>query len=47
MELEVFSDNIGAVKLYESFGFGHEGVRLRGRKFENRYQDIILMALWI
>jgi RimJ/RimL family protein N-acetyltransferase len=47
VELEVFSDNLGAVKLYESFGFSHEGVRVRGRKFENRYQDIVLMALWI
>lgn len=47
VELEVFRDNIGAVKLYESFGFGREGVRVRGRKFESRYQDVVLMALWI
>jgi RimJ/RimL family protein N-acetyltransferase len=47
VELEVFSDNLGALKLYESFGFRNEGVRARGRKFENRYQDVVLMALWI
>jgi ribosomal protein S18 acetylase RimI-like enzyme len=47
VELEVFSDNVGALKLYESFGFRREGVRVRGRKFENRYQDIVLMALWL
>ena len=47
VELEVFSDNIGAVKLYQSFGFSREGVKLRGRKLDDRYQDVILMALWI
>jgi ribosomal protein S18 acetylase RimI-like enzyme len=47
VELEVFGDNIGALKLYESFGFCREGVRVRGRKFESRYQDVVLMALWL
>ena len=47
VELEVYSDNVGAVGLYEAFGFKREGVRVRGRKFANRYQDIILMALWL
>ncbi|HEV7614136.1 MAG TPA: GNAT family N-acetyltransferase [Steroidobacteraceae bacterium] len=47
VELEVFSDNIAAVRLYESFGFSHEGVRVRGRKLDDRYQDVVLMALWI
>jgi ribosomal protein S18 acetylase RimI-like enzyme len=47
VELEVYSDNIGAVRLYESFGFTREGVRARGRKLEGRYQDVVLMALWL
>jgi ribosomal protein S18 acetylase RimI-like enzyme len=47
VELEVFSDNIAAVRLYESFGFSREGVRVRGRKLHDRYQDVVLMALWI
>jgi len=47
VELEVFSDNVGAIKLYESCGFTHEGVKLRGRKLDQRYQDVVLMALWI
>jgi ribosomal protein S18 acetylase RimI-like enzyme len=47
VELEVYSDNVGAVSLYESFGFSREGIRVRGRKFDNRYQDIVLMALWL
>jgi ribosomal protein S18 acetylase RimI-like enzyme len=47
VELEVFSDNLGAMRLYESFGFAREGVKLRGRKLDERYQDVVLMALWM
>jgi putative acetyltransferase len=47
VELEVFSDNLGAVRLYESFGFSLEGMKVRGRKLEGRYQDVKLMALWL
>jgi len=47
VELEVFSDNIAAMKLYESFGFCREGVRVRSRKLDGRYQDLVLMALWL
>jgi ribosomal protein S18 acetylase RimI-like enzyme len=47
VELEVFADNLGAVRLYESFGFTREGVKVRGRKLEERYQDVNLMALWL
>ncbi len=47
IELEVFTDNEGAIRLYESRGFAREGVKLRARKLEGRYQDILLMALWL
>jgi ribosomal protein S18 acetylase RimI-like enzyme len=47
VELEVFSDNVAAVRLYDSFGFTQEGLRVRGRKLEERYQDVSLMALWL
>lgn len=47
VELEVFSDNVGTLGLYESFGFQREGERLRGRRLDGRYQDLVLMALWI
>jgi ribosomal protein S18 acetylase RimI-like enzyme len=47
VELEVFSDNIGAVRLYQSFGFKEEGLRVRGRQLDGRYQDVKLMALWL
>jgi len=47
VELEVFSDNVAAVRLYDSFGFRQEGLKVRGRKLEDRYQDVLLMALWL
>ncbi len=47
VELEVFSDNVGAVRLYGSFGFSQEGLKVRGRKLDDRYQDVKLMALWL
>jgi ribosomal protein S18 acetylase RimI-like enzyme len=47
VELEVFSDNVAAVRLYDSLGFNEEGLKARGRKFEHRYQDVKLMALWL
>jgi ribosomal protein S18 acetylase RimI-like enzyme len=46
VELEVYADNEAAVRLYESFGFVREGLKARARKFEGRYQDMVLMALW-
>lgn len=47
VELEVYSDNIAALRLYESIGFRQEGLKVRGRKLEDRYQDVKLMALWL
>jgi RimJ/RimL family protein N-acetyltransferase len=47
VELDVYSDNVAAVRLYESFGFRQEGLKVRGRKLEGRYQDVQLMALWL
>lgn len=45
VELEVYSDNIAAIRLYERHGFKPEGVKKHARKFEGKYQDIQLMAL--
>jgi ribosomal protein S18 acetylase RimI-like enzyme len=47
IELEVFTDNEVAIHLYESHGFTREGVKSRARKLEGRYQDVLLMALWL
>ena len=45
IELEVFADNAAAIRLYETLGFLHEGCKVRGRKLEGHYQDVLLMAV--
>lgn len=44
LELEVFSDNNVAIKLYEKYNFKHEGVKRQARLFEEKYQDITIMG---
>jgi RimJ/RimL family protein N-acetyltransferase len=44
VELAVFGWNAGAVALYQTLGFVHEGVRRRGRKLDGRHEDVIMMA---
>ena len=44
LELEVFSDNQIAIELYEKYKFEVEGVKKNARLFENRYQNITIMA---
>lgn len=44
VELEVFSSNERAIKLYKNIGFEHEGVRKKGKKVRGEYEDIILMG---
>lgn len=44
LELEVYTDNEAAIRLYERFGFEHEGT-LRQHAFrEGRYVDAYMMA---
>ena len=45
VELEVYSDNLSAIRLYESESFEIEGLRRRARKLDGEYQDIQLMCL--
>jgi ribosomal protein S18 acetylase RimI-like enzyme len=45
VELVVYSDNLVAIRLYESVGFTHEGRRRNARKLDGGYQDVLLMAL--
>lgn len=47
VECQVYSDNLAAVGLYESLGFRREGLKVCGRKLEERYQDVMLLALWL
>lgn len=44
LELEVFSDNEPAIGLYQEFGFVRDGLKKKARKFDGRYQDILLMG---
>ena len=44
LELEVYSDNESAIRLYQRFGFEHEGI-MRQHAFRNgKYVDSIMMA---
>lgn len=43
--LVAYSDNKPAIKLYETHGFCHEGLKRKARKVDGHYQDVTLMAL--
>lgn len=45
LELEVFTDNIAAIKLYEKFGFVIEGTSKAYALREGSYDDVHIMAL--
>lgn len=44
IELQVFASNRAARALYRKFGFRQEGRRVRGRKLDGKYDDVILMG---
>lgn len=44
LELEVYSDNEAAIRLYEQFGFEREGVMRQHAFRDGRYCDSIMMA---
>ena len=44
IELQVFASNRPARALYRKFGFRQEGRRVRGRKLDGKYDDVILMG---
>ena len=44
LELEVYTDNDAAIRMYEKFGFSHEGI-LRQHAFrDGQYVDSAVMA---
>jgi RimJ/RimL family protein N-acetyltransferase len=45
IELTVRDDNLNARKLYERFGFEHEGVQRRASLVDGQYHDMHAMAL--
>jgi L-amino acid N-acyltransferase YncA len=44
IELQVFASNRAARALYRKFGFRQEGRRVRARKLDGKYDDVILMG---
>ncbi|WP_187488973.1 GNAT family N-acetyltransferase [Duffyella gerundensis] len=44
LELEAFTDNQRAIRLYERMGFEQEGVRRRAALRESQYRDVTIMA---
>lgn len=44
VELEVFESNANAIKLYEKFGFVYEGKRIRSRKLDGVYDNLLMMG---
>lgn len=45
IELEVASENLGAIKCYKRCGFKKEGVRKRTGRKGNKYYDMVIMAI--
>ena len=44
VELEVFRSNVGAVRLYDAFGFQHEGAKRQARILDGIVDDVLIMA---
>lgn len=47
VELEVFASNAPAIALYRKLGFCEEGRKLKARKIDGAYEDIVVMALFL
>ncbi len=47
VELEVFESNLPAVRFYKKMGFRVEGRRVKSRKLDGVYDNIILMGKFI
>ncbi len=47
VELEVFKSNLPAQNLYKKIGFEIEGVKKKSKKYQNQYEDVIIMGLMI
>jgi len=45
VQLDVFAANAAAIGLYQAAGFREEGRRVRGRKLDGVYDDVLLMAI--
>jgi ribosomal protein S18 acetylase RimI-like enzyme len=47
VELSVYESNQVAIHLYQRFGFVIEGKKVRAAKIDNRYENLIIMALFV
>jgi putative acetyltransferase len=47
VELAVYATNVPAQSLYRKFGFVERGRLPKGRKADGRYDDVILMSLFL
>lgn len=47
VELEVYGSNSSAISFYKKYGFEVEGKRLKARKLDDIYDDMILMGKFI
>jgi ribosomal protein S18 acetylase RimI-like enzyme len=47
VELDVYESNVGAIALYERFGFLLEGKRIKSRKLDGHYDHILEMGMFI
>ncbi|MEO8741261.1 MAG: GNAT family protein [Casimicrobiaceae bacterium] len=45
VSLSVYAKNTAAQALYRKVGFVHEGTRVRGRKLDDEYDDVHIMAI--
>ena len=45
VSLSVYGRNTAAQALYRKVGFVHEGTRVRGRKLDDEYDDVHMMAI--
>ena len=45
--MSVFQDNEVARRLYERVGFTTEGVLKRYVRWHGRYEDLVVMGLWL
>ena len=45
IELQVYASNRAGRALYRKFGFKQEGRRVRARKLDGKYDDVVLMGL--
>ena len=45
IELGVREDNADAIRLYEAFGFEHEGPRRAAMRFGDEFHDCLAMSL--